>query len=85
VYIKKNKYDSILDVMTRSRIRFDIDDFLRNYNNFEDVDNVIRCECGTVEAYRVEAGIFYGCDGYIIFPFPTDDEEIGRMYYFELV
>ena len=83
MHIRKNRYKSILNIIEQAGPGFYIDYFLHHSNNFEDIDEMIRCECGTVEAYRVESGIFYGADGYVIFPFPTEDE-IGRMYYFEM-
>jgi hypothetical protein len=81
--VRKNKYSSIFDEINGIRSKYDLDCFLHNSDRFVDIDETIRCECGTVEAYRVESGIFYGADGYIVFPFPTDGE-IGRMYYFEM-
>jgi hypothetical protein len=41
------------------------------------------CECGPVEAHGGESGMLCGHSGYIIVSLPTNDEPIGRMYYFE--
>jgi hypothetical protein len=83
MYVRKNKYTSIFDEIKRHGDRFDLSYFLYASNMFVDIDDTIRCECGSVDAYRVEAGIFYGADAYIIFPFPTGDKLIGSMYCFE--
>lgn len=83
MYVQKNRYESILNVIEYQRPIFGLDDFFRHSDSFDDIEKTIHCECGTVEAYRVESGILYKNGGYIIFPFPTDDENIGRMYYFE--
>lgn len=83
--VQKNKYSSILNIITQQDPRLNLMHFFRHSDNFEDINGTIRCECGTVEAYRVESCLLYGGDGYIIFPFPTDREKIGRMYYFDNV
>lgn len=82
MHVQKNKYRSIFDVINKLSTRFGLDYFLRHSNSFEDIDRTISCECGTVEAYRVESGMLYGHGEYIIFPFPLD-EAIGKMYYFQ--
>lgn len=48
-----------------------------------DAGIALDCECGSVGAYRVEMGMMNGKNGYVIFPFPTENEEIGNMYYFK--
>jgi hypothetical protein len=83
MYVRKNKYNSIFEEIKKIGPRFDWHYFLNYSNSFDNIDIPLNCECGSVEAYRVELGMFYGASGYLIFPFPTDDETIGRMYYFE--
>lgn len=83
--IRKNTYHSIL-----SKIKENISNPFYLYFHFRDIDNFIdlntsiTCECGSVNAYRVELGLFHNESNYVIFPFPTDeDETVGKMYYFE--
>lgn len=80
--VRKNKYDSILNEMRKINHIYELDHFFYDDDQFDDIDLSIHCECGSVEAYRVEAGIFYGLDGYVIFPFPIEDNAMS-MYYFE--
>jgi hypothetical protein len=83
MYVRKNKYDSILNEMRDINHRYELDSFFYGSDQFDDIDLSIHCECGSVEAYRVDAGIFYGVDGYVIFPFPTKNDG-ASMYYFEM-
>ena len=86
MYMRKNRYDSILDKIGENISNpYFFYDFLRHDQNFDELETAILCECGSVNAYRVESGLIYNGNNYIIFPFPMNEGELtGKMYYFEM-
>lgn len=85
--IRRNKYDSILNEIKNNYDNpFYLYYHLRDNDKFADLEESTICECGSVNAYRVEMSLIYNESNHIIFPFPIDeDEAIGKMYYCQLL
>lgn len=81
MYLKRNKMGSVKDLAMEHNLLNPF--FDEREDLLENLDKLVMCECGSVDAERLEYPMLEGGADYMIFPFCIDEENmIGECYYF---